>query len=66
MLSEISHIEKEYTILYPLHVDSKQKKKTKTINMQTNKNQAHRYREQIGSCQRSEWESKLDEGGPKV
>ena len=34
--------------------------------MQTNKNQAHRYREQIGSCQRSEWEGKLDEGGPKV
>ena len=26
MLSEISHIEKEYTILYPLHVESKQKK----------------------------------------
>ena len=34
--------------------------------MQTNKNQAHRYREQIGSCQRLKWEGKLDEGGPKV
>ena len=34
--------------------------------MQTNKNQAHRYREQIGSCQRSGWVGKLGEGRPKV